>query len=177
VRFKTELERLAGHVHIMESPDLAVACVLEIVGTDKAVMAWENLPLPGLEDALRAHKIEIHVPKARGDERAAALETAERNRVGITGVDAAFATTGTLALKTIPGHGRLPSLLPPVHIALLERSRIFARLEDWFAAEGQAAIEASRSIALVSGPSRTGDIEMQTVLGVHGPGELHAIVY
>src|SRR5579862_7525016 len=103
-RFKTELERLAGNVHIMESPDQAVACVLEIVGTDKAVIAWENLPLPGLEDALRTHQIEIHIPKARGDERAKALEAAERIRVGITGADAAFATTGTLALKTIPGH-------------------------------------------------------------------------
>jgi L-lactate dehydrogenase complex protein LldG len=146
------------------------------VGEDKAVMGWESLPLPGLKDVLAAHGIQIVIPHARGDQRRAELQKAEPIRVGITGADAAFATTGTLALITNDQQGRLPSLLPPVHVALLRRERLFPRIEDWLASEGRAAMSASASIALITGPSRTGDIEMQTILGVHGPGVVHVII-
>ncbi len=101
---------------------------------------------------------------------------AEPIRVGITGADAAFATTGTLALVTDEAQGRITSLVPPVHIALLRRERLFPRLEDWITVEGRAAVARSSSVAFVTGPSRTGDIEMQTILGVHGPGVVHIIL-
>ncbi len=175
-RFRAEVERLSGQVHLPPTALDAMNTVLGIVGEDKAVMGWESLPLPGLKDVLAAHGIQIVIPHARGDQRRAELQKAEPIRVGITGADAAFATTGTLALITNDQQGRLPSLLPPVHVALLRRERLFPRIEDWLASEGRAAMSASASIALITGPSRTGDIEMQTILGVHGPGVVHVII-
>lgn len=179
-RFTAEVERLSGKVHVAADPQQAIPQVLNILdelGGVSGVMAWDALPLPGIAEALQAHGIKISVPRARGDQRASTLIQTEPTRVGITGVDAAFATTGTLALVTNERQGRLPSLLPPVHIALLRRDRLHGRLEDWLSIEGRLALLASNSIALITGPSRTSDIEMQTILGVHGPGVLHIVLF
>lgn len=175
-RFKAELERLTGQFHQAADHAQAVEMVLSIIGEDNAVMAWESLPLPGLVEALAQRNIKVTIPRARGEQRTAELVASEPIRVGITGADAAFATTGTLALVTRQKQGRIPSLLPPVHVALLERKRLFPRLEDWIGVEGRAALAVSNSIAFVTGPSRTGDIEMQTILGVHGPGVVHVVL-
>jgi L-lactate dehydrogenase complex protein LldG len=64
-----------------------------------------------------------------------------------------------------------------VHIALLKRSRLYPRLEDWLYVEGRQALAESRSVAFVTGPSRTADIEMTPILGVHGPGKVHVVVF
>ncbi|MCC7446753.1 MAG: lactate utilization protein [Anaerolineae bacterium] len=175
-RFRAELERLTGKVHEPATDQEAISVVLDILGDDSAVVAWDKLPLPGLTDALTAKNIRIVVPHARGDQRVSELTNAEPVRVGITGADAGFAATGTLALVTEEGQGRIPSLLPPVHVALLQRARLFPRLEDWFSIEGRDALARSNSIALVTGPSRTGDIEMKLILGVHGPGVIHVVI-
>jgi L-lactate dehydrogenase complex protein LldG len=175
-RFTTEVEQRFGVVHITADEQSALQAVLSLCEPDKLVMAWENLPLPGLTEALAEQQIQVVNVRARHEERLSTLVSAEKIRVGITGVDAAFATTGTLALVTKAGQGRVPSLLPPVHIALLRRDRLFERLEDWFAGEGHEALRQSSSVALITGPSSTGDIEHHTVLGAHGPGTVHIIM-
>src|SRR5262245_1141112 len=164
-RFRAEVDRLKGKLHTPADDESAIDLVLDLIGGDPAVIAWERLPLPGLTDALAKRNVKITIPRARGEQRREELLKAEPIRVGITGADAAFATTGTLALVTDEVQGRIPSLLPPVHVALLRRERLFPRLEDWIAAEGRAAVARSSSVAFVTGPSRTGDIEMQTILG------------
>jgi L-lactate dehydrogenase complex protein LldG len=176
-RFTAEVERRSGKVHLSADEQGAIQTVLSLCEGDQIVMAWEYLPLPGLYDAFIEKKIAIVNLHARLTERLTALENGEKIRVGITGVDAAFSTTGTLALVTQQGHGRLPSLLPPVHIALLRRDRLFERLEDWFAGEGREALKRSSSVALVTGPSNTGDIEHHAVMGAHGPGTVHIVVF
>lgn len=176
-RFTAELEERSGSVHAVPDEQSAIRTVLDLIRADRVVIVWENLPLPGLSDALAARGVEMIIPRTRQEDRVAALLEAEAVRVGITGADAAFAATGTLALVSEKGQGRLPSLLPPVHVALLRRDRLFPRLEDWFAGEGHAALERSRSVALVTGPSSTGDIEQNSILGVHGPGDVHVVVF
>lgn len=179
-RFAAEVERLNGEVHVASSPKAATECVLGIVaalGEVQCVMAWENLPLPSLEGALAARGIQVVHLHARGDSSRTARQGADPIRIGITGAEAAFATTGTLVLPTGTGNGRLPSLLPPVHIALLPRDHLFPRMEDWLSVHGRRVLAESNSVSFVSGPSRTGDIEMQIVLGVHGPGTLHIVVF
>ena len=160
-------------------PDAAAAIqqVLDLIGGEKRVLAWENLNLPGLTEALEAEQVKIVIPKTGGDQRQAATNEAETVRIGVTGADAGIATTGTLALVTQKGQGRIPSLLPPTHIALLRKDRLFARIEDWMAAQGSDALKTSRSIAFASGPSSTGDIEHMTIRGVHGPGDVHVVVF
>lgn len=86
---------------------------------------------------------------------------------GITDVYAAVAETGSLVVRPSPQHGRALSLVPPVHIAIVEPRNFLPDLVDLFAklsADGIAS-----SVSLITGPSKTSDIEMKLVVGVHGP--------
>lgn len=96
---------------------------------------------------------------------------------GLTSAQWAIAETGTLVLDGERERHRLVSLVPPAHIALLPASRVLATLDDACArlsAGGPAAL--ARAITFITGPSRTADIEMRLVVGVHGPEVLHVIL-
>jgi L-lactate dehydrogenase complex protein LldG len=173
-RFTKEVERLTGKIYVLTEAQAVVDTVLTILGVDQAVLTWKNLPLPELAPALAQRGIELIEPTA---DRSPGYQSLASIRVGITGVDAAFATTGTLALASVPGQGRIPSLLPPVHVALLHRERLYPTMEAWLKHEGATTLGESRSVAFITGPSRTSDIEMQTILGVHGPKEVHVLIY
>jgi L-lactate dehydrogenase complex protein LldG len=95
--------------------------------------------------------------------------------VGITSADYALADTGSLVFFTESHESRLLSLLPPCHIAVIEKSRIVASLDDVFRRHPLPAADSS-AMVIVTGPSRTADIEMRLVRGVHGPGEIHVII-
>jgi L-lactate utilization protein LutC len=95
--------------------------------------------------------------------------------VGITSVQAAIADTGTLVLDSSVERNRLVSLIPPIHIAILDASQIFATLGDVLAAL-QAGEELNPAITFITGPSRTADIELTLTLGVHGPQEIYVII-
>lgn len=95
--------------------------------------------------------------------------------VGITSADYALADTGSLVIFTESHESRLLSLLPPCHIAVIGRSKIVPSLDDVLL-ERRLPGESSSAMVIITGPSRTGDIEMRLVRGVHGPGEVHAVV-
>ena len=95
--------------------------------------------------------------------------------VGITSVDYALADTGTLVMLSSPREARMISLLPPAHIAVVPRARILTGLDELFSLLPNPA-EASSSMVLITGPSRTADIEQILVRGVHGPGQLSVVV-
>lgn len=95
--------------------------------------------------------------------------------VGITSVTYALAATGTFVMIASPEEPRLVSLLPPVHVAIFPQSLILADLHDLFSIVPQPADLAS-SMVLITGPSRTADIEQILVRGVHGPGEIYAVI-
>jgi L-lactate dehydrogenase complex protein LldG len=95
--------------------------------------------------------------------------------VGITKAQAAIAETGTLVLDSSVEQNRLVSLVPPVHIAILDASRIYRTLGETLAAL-QAGGEVSPALTFITGPSRTADIELTLTIGVHGPQELYVIV-
>lgn len=71
---------------------------------------------------------------------------------------------------------RLLSLLPKVHFAVLPADRIVATLGDALAAARGAGGAPPRALTLITGPSRTADIELTLVVGVHGPKELHVLL-
>jgi L-lactate dehydrogenase complex protein LldG len=102
-------------------------------------------------------------------ERCAAAE------FGITSADYALAETGTLVFLTESCESRLISLLPPRHIAVIERDKILSSLDELLSIVPRPANRSS-AMTLVTGPSRTADIEMRLVRGVHGPGEITVIV-
>jgi len=94
----------------------------------------------------------------------------------VTGVDLVLAESGTLVHVAKPGEGRMTTLTAPVHVALFTADQVVESLEDVIARVGGAVADGTRScVTLISGPSRTADIEKQLFIGVHGPGELHAV--
>ena len=95
--------------------------------------------------------------------------------VGITSAQAGIAETGTLVLDSSVERNRLVSLVPPIHIAILDASRIYQTLGETLAAL-QSGAEVSPAITFITGPSRTADIELTLAIGVHGPQELYVIV-
>jgi L-lactate dehydrogenase complex protein LldG len=86
---------------------------------------------------------------------------------GITDVYAAVAETGSLVVRSSPGHGRALSLVPPVHVAIVEPKNLLPDLVDLF--EKMKSDGVASSTSLISGPSKTSDIELNLVVGVHGP--------
>jgi L-lactate dehydrogenase complex protein LldG len=98
--------------------------------------------------------------------------------IGITGVDYAIAETGTVVLHPRSGLSRLVSLAPPTHIAVLRPAEILDSLDELFALERNDHMtrKLAGSMNLISGPSKTADIEGTTVTGIHGPLEVHLII-
>jgi L-lactate dehydrogenase complex protein LldG len=95
--------------------------------------------------------------------------------IGITSADYALADTGTLVMLSSNEEARMISLVPPLHLALVPRERILTGLDELFSILPRPA-ERTSSMVLITGPSRTGDIEQILIRGVHGPGEIHVVV-
>ena len=168
-RFVEQARNLACMVYLPASQEEAIGIILDLLGSERSLLAWdyEFIPLPGLAEAFVERGIQI------AQQRDASV------RIGITGADAALAATGSLVLLTGEGKPRLASLLPPVHVAVIQRSQILADMETWIAGLRQRGVEDFQNIAgamIISGPSRTADIAMQLILGMHGPGELHILI-
>jgi L-lactate dehydrogenase complex protein LldG len=96
--------------------------------------------------------------------------------VGITGAFCAIAETGTLMLLSGPNSHATTSLLPETHIAVVPASRIVRCMEEGWDLLRTERGRLPRQVAFVSGPSRTADIEMTLVLGIHGPYRVHVIL-
>jgi L-lactate dehydrogenase complex protein LldG len=94
--------------------------------------------------------------------------------VGISGADAALAETGSIVVASGPGRSRMVTLLPPVHVALVSTACLTSDISTW-AAGRSGAMPASLNI--ISGPSKTADIEQVLAVGVHGPKRFIVILY
>ena len=102
--------------------------------------------------------------------KAAELFTTE---VGITSAQLAIAETGTLVLRSESEFSRLTSLVPEVHICILEASQIRAGMSEVLS---EIAATLDPAVTFITGPSRTSDIELTLAIGVHGPRELFVIL-
>lgn len=96
--------------------------------------------------------------------------------VGITGCFVAIAETGSLMLLSGPDTFASAALLPETHIAVVPVSRIVANMEEAFARMRAEHGQLPRATNIISGPSRTGDIEQTIVLGAHGPYRVHVVL-
>ncbi len=101
-------------------------------------------------------------------------EAAASCDAGITSADYALADTGSLVLFSSPEESRLISLLPPLHIAVVPKERLLTGLDELFQLVPDPA-DAASAMVIITGPSRTADIEQILVRGVHGPGSVHVI--
>jgi len=97
--------------------------------------------------------------------------------LGITGAQWGIAETGTLVLESEKEFNRLASLVPPIHICLIETKKLRQTLGEVLEKLNENGREnLSRTITFITGPSRTSDIELTLAIGVHGPGKLYVIV-
>lgn len=106
------------------------------------------------------------------EEIRSAAATAE---VGISSPAYALVDPGALVVISSGRDERLFSLLPPTHIAVVSADAVLSGLDELFTVLPDPAAVSS-SMVLIGGPSRTGDIEMTLVQGVHGPGELSLVI-
>ena len=147
----------------------AVSRYLDGLGLVRRAVAWDSLgDLPwqaqGLDVACRPPARDPQVDHDHGD------------LVGITGCFVAIAETGSLMLLSGPQTFASAALLPETHIAVVPVSRIVANLEEAFARMRAEHGQLPRATNVISGPSRTGDIEQTIVLGAHGPYRVHVIL-
>jgi L-lactate dehydrogenase complex protein LldG len=102
-------------------------------------------------------------------------ELFQHTDAGLTVADCALAATGMLVLASSPQQPRSLSLVPPIHICLIEANRIHASLNDALAAEGWTKTLPTNLI-FISGPSKTADIQQTLAYGAHGPKRLVVII-
>ena len=194
-----ELEAAGGVVaHVHSAPE-AVAYITHLAQQKDAhlVVRWQSDLLEALEvdAALHQQGITVHTTALpprnsllRMPSSAAAMTTRRqelrallaRADLGLSGVDYVIAETGTLVLMARAGQMRGVSLLPPVHVAVARTSQVIATLADYLLLAQAAGADPQQyltsCVSFVTGPSRTGDIELKLTVGVHGPGELHLVL-
>ena len=140
----------------------------------------------GLEDLLSGSGIEIEPmvieedanEAQRGEQREMLREQVIKADIGVTGVDYAIAETGSCVLLPRKGVSRLVSLLPPEHVAVVEKGQVLPSLDELFTLRRQDFLEGKLGsyMNIITGPSRSADIEYTLVTGVHGPGEVHMVL-
>jgi L-lactate utilization protein LutC len=175
-RFRAELTAAGGHPHLVPDRAAAAARAVELAHGRGArrVLVGRGAVLDALGLAGRLRELGLEVAGVDALEPAAARDVLFAADVGISGVHALVAETGTVVMASGPGEPRSLSLLPPVHIAVAERGQLQPDLFDLFATFGPGPLPSC--LALITGPSKTGDIELRLVTGVHGPGEVHVIL-
>jgi len=162
------IEALAGKSYRAVSLEGARACVVAVLRGRTAVAS--NAPLLRECGITSLDGVKTGFTSAVDLRRASAAAD-----VGITSANYALADTGTLVMLSSPAEARVISLLPPVHIAVIRKEQVLSGLDELFTILPLPADETS-SMVLITGPSRTADIEQILVRGVHGPGEIHVVV-
>ena len=164
-QLRMELEALGGRFIACAEAELTgeVLALLKEKNCQE-ILAWEaqHLP-PGLLPTLRQAGIRVVHPA--GEDKLQAGQVV----AGLTGAIGAAAETGSLAIPGGAGRPLAVSLLPELHIAVLREQAVVAGLDELLQLP---ALRQPAAAVLVSGPSRTADIEMTLTIGVHGPGEL-----
>jgi len=179
--FARALAALSGHVHRATGAAGAADVIAEIARAQRAAsfISWddEHIGCPGLLAALSSHGLARVAYEVSGDpeRRAADLQAVAGVGLGVTGAHAALADTGGLVLVSGPGRGRLASVLPPAHVAVVEERRLRPSLAALLREE-PGLLDAGSNLVIVTGPSRTADIEMTLTHGVHGPKHVHVIL-
>jgi L-lactate dehydrogenase complex protein LldF len=174
-RFERELRAADGVVVRCSKDNLPglVVAQLQEAGV-KRLLSWgtDDPLLAATLAELREAEIEClqpDLPRGSSTERAQTISSLADAQAGLTGANAGLADTGSVVLTDGPGRPALASLLPPLHVVLLPLKRIHESMQRWLESGGDNQIGESSSVVLVTGPSRTADIEMTLTIGVHGP--------
>jgi L-lactate dehydrogenase complex protein LldG len=178
-RFRQKHESLAGIVHLVSGMEEAVEKVIAVLRQKEAgTVALGELPdefRQTLEQRGSESGLNLLAPPYRNADLPAALDSVQ---AGVSWAAFAIAETGALVEFATDDAYRLVSALPLVHIGLFRADDIVENLMD-AAAPIRNFYNTNPGYAtasFISGPSRTADIEMRLILGVHGPAETHAVI-
>ena len=184
-RFADMADKGGWNVHRVFGAEAAIGQVDSIIGELGATRIvrsgqsiFDDVPVSA---ALELRGIEV-VPVVRSEQsnREQLREEMRHADVGLTGTDYALAETGSLVILPRQGLSRLVSLVPPVHIALVRPGEVLESLHDLFLLRRleykRRDGEMGSYLNFITGPSRTADIEMTIVQGVHGPRAVHMIL-
>jgi L-lactate utilization protein LutC len=173
-----ELSRVGAHLHTAQDPESAARVILEIAESHGAgqIIGWAS---SFIDTRLARRLSQLGLSLVTDGETSPEhfRSAAEKAAIGLTTVDYAIADTGTLVVLSGKGRARAASLLTPIHVAIVERGKVLATIQEVFtalSAEGTPPLPSA--VAFITGPSRTADIELTLVVGVHGPQELHVIL-
>jgi L-lactate dehydrogenase complex protein LldG len=163
--FCASAEMLGIHIEIAGDEREAAALIESVIDrTGARKIAVSNSPLVGEV---------IEIIETAEFTRGASTDFLFDSDLGITSAQWAIAETGTLVLEAQSEDHRLISLVPPVHLCLLEASKIRQTLGEILELTQDGL---GHTMTFVTGASRTSDIELTLAIGVHGPGELHLVV-
>jgi L-lactate dehydrogenase complex protein LldG len=166
--FRERFEKLGGQSAVVPDTAAVVPQLAELLDGKRIVVS--NAPFIEICGLTALPQVESGFT-----DRDALREACAAADIGITSADYVLAETGTLVMLSSRQEARLVSLLPPIHVAVFPRSRIVANLDELLTLLPKPA-EQSSSMVLITGPSRTADIEQILVRGVHGPGEIYAVI-
>lgn len=183
-----ERMRAAGVVvETLPTADALVERVLDVTPPDASVVYHPCVvgDALGLAEALtRAGRQVTILPHDLGEARPSGAwrERLLTASVGITGANAIVADTGSLLLAEELGFGRAASNVPPTHVALVTPDTVVGTLQDATeVARGYAAVHLGkplpRYLSFITGPSKTADIGLHLVHGMHGPRTVHVLVW
>ncbi|MDP6556998.1 MAG: lactate utilization protein [Pirellulaceae bacterium] len=177
-----EVQTVGGEIYLVANDEEACDTLAKLLAEIKPAVAfcWKHPLLDRLQvtETLRHHNIDCHdfdsLAGLDDRQRRTAMLSAD---VGISSVDFAVAETASLVVCSKPGQERMVSLLPPVHVALIDEAQIVPDLFDLFGRLQENNSQALPSnLAFITGPSKTGDIELQLTTGVHGPGRWIVVI-
>jgi len=183
-QFAAELRALSGKVYPVPDDAAAVAQIDALLAEKSAaqVIAWDlaQIGLGALPQLLAARGVAVVKANIHGGAHGERLRALDPVAVCISGAEAGIAESGSLLLRHGPGRPRMASLLAPCHIAVLRSGQLVRGLGDALALVraryGGEIFTATSNLTLISGPSRTADIEMTLSLGIHGPQEIHVVL-
>lgn len=175
---KNELEMLGDRLHVAEHTGDMRRILGDIVREHNVSLAvrWEHplLERVGIDRILRELRVKINISSREEDWK----QRSAKAQLGITAVDAIIMESGTLVLRASKEWGRSTSLLPPVHVAIVrpdQRLRDLDSLPRLCRSWAREPRGLPSAVTLITGHSRTADIELTLVSGVHGPGMVYVI--
>lgn len=160
--FKKNMEKVNGAVNIFKSEKDLFDALRDLLQkyNPKNICCKER----NIQNALTEYKI----PFSNCEELPKNIE------VGITGCEFLIAHTGSAMVSSFQKGGRQMFVYPPVHIIIAEKNQIVPYLEEAYSElQKKYSQELPSQVTLITGPSRTADIEKTLILGAHGPKELH----
>jgi L-lactate dehydrogenase complex protein LldG len=176
--FLGQFASAGGNAFLVENKQSAHNKTIEIIqqlGPQRILIGQAQiLEALGLYTSLSALGLTVIREREAGDP--AEPEAFFAADMGISGTDYLIAETGSLVMHFSESQSRSLSLLPPLHLVIAETNQIVPDLFDYFELQARPAGRMPSCVTLITGPSKTGDIEMQLVTGVHGPAALYLVL-